>query len=115
MHAWTRSTVAPTVDHTLLRPEATPAEARAACRAAVALGVGAVCLSPTLVATAVDDLAMAGSAIPVAAVKVILESALWDDEWRAGLCRAPSRAGPTWWRPRRPCTRRVAPRSGRCP
>jgi len=45
--AWTRSTVAPLVDHTLLRPEATAADIAALCAEGERLGVATVCVSPS--------------------------------------------------------------------
>jgi deoxyribose-phosphate aldolase len=45
------------VDHTLLTPEATPADVERACREGVTLGVFAVCVSPSLVAVATRTLA----------------------------------------------------------
>jgi deoxyribose-phosphate aldolase len=48
----TRAELAALLDHTLLAPEATDAAVEALCAEAVALGVGAVCVSPTRVTTA---------------------------------------------------------------
>jgi deoxyribose-phosphate aldolase len=45
--AWTRSAVARTVDHTLLKPEATGDDVAALVAEAVDLGVYAVCVSPS--------------------------------------------------------------------
>lgn len=42
-----RAGLAALIDHTLLRPEATTADVEALCREAAALGVGAVCVSPS--------------------------------------------------------------------
>ncbi|MFP5321784.1 MAG: deoxyribose-phosphate aldolase [Acidimicrobiia bacterium] len=61
-----RAAVARMIDHTLLAPEATPDRVRVLCEEAIELGVGAVCVSPHLVAMAVD--AVAGHDIAVAAV-----------------------------------------------
>lgn len=47
-----REEVASVVDHTLLKPEATPADATAVVTEAVELGVYSVCVSPTMVAVA---------------------------------------------------------------
>lgn len=58
-----RATLAARIDHTLLRPEATPDEVAALCAEAVELGVAAVCVSPSLLP--VPDL---GGAVAVAAV-----------------------------------------------
>jgi deoxyribose-phosphate aldolase len=44
---WTRETLARTVDHTLLKPEATDAQVAALCEEAVALGAFSVCVSPS--------------------------------------------------------------------
>jgi deoxyribose-phosphate aldolase len=49
---YTRDGVAALVDHTLLKPEATEADVVALLREADELGVFAVCVSPTMVATA---------------------------------------------------------------
>jgi deoxyribose-phosphate aldolase len=51
--AWTRQRVAALVDHTLLKPEATEADVAAIVKEAVDLGVYAVCVSPSMVGTAV--------------------------------------------------------------
>ena len=51
-----RTAVARMIDHTLLAPEATPERVRALCAEAVALGVGAVCVSPNQVAVAAERL-----------------------------------------------------------
>jgi deoxyribose-phosphate aldolase len=58
----TRAEVAALVDHTLLKPEATAAEVVAVAAEAAALGVYAVCVSPSMVPDAAD------SAVRVAAV-----------------------------------------------
>ena len=52
MRRYTRDEVAALVDHTLLKPEATEADVVALLREADELGVFAVCVSPTMVATA---------------------------------------------------------------
>ena len=44
---WTRETLARTVDHTLLKPEATDAQVAALCTEAGELGVFSVCMSPS--------------------------------------------------------------------
>jgi deoxyribose-phosphate aldolase len=49
---WTRGAVAELVDHTLLKPEATMADVTALAAEAVDLEVYAVCVSPSMVATA---------------------------------------------------------------
>jgi deoxyribose-phosphate aldolase len=59
---WTREQVAALVDHTLLKPEATAAEAAAVAQEAAALGAYAVCVSPSMVPHAIQ------AGIPVAAV-----------------------------------------------
>ncbi|MFT4087330.1 MAG: deoxyribose-phosphate aldolase [Gordonia sp. (in: high G+C Gram-positive bacteria)] len=51
-----RADVASLVDHTLLRPEATRADAEAAVAEAQRLGVYAVCLSPSMLPIATGDL-----------------------------------------------------------
>lgn len=58
-----RADIAGLVDHTLLKPEATAADVLATTREAVALGVYAVCVSPSMVAVARTH-----SDLPVAAV-----------------------------------------------
>lgn len=45
--SWTRAALARTVDHTLLRPEATDEDVAALAAAAAELGVYAVCVSPS--------------------------------------------------------------------
>lgn len=62
----TRAQVAARIDHTLLAPEATAADVERLCAEAQQLGVLAVCVSPSLVATAAG--AVAGGGIAVAAV-----------------------------------------------
>ena len=52
MRRYTRDEVAALVDHTLLKPEAKEADVVALLREADELGVFAVCVSPTMVATA---------------------------------------------------------------
>ena len=52
MRRYSRDGVAALVDHTLLKPEATEADVVALLREADELGVFAVCVSPTMVATA---------------------------------------------------------------
>lgn len=52
----TRDDLARLIDHTLLTPEATAAEVESLCAEGVALGVGAVCVSPTMVVAAVAAL-----------------------------------------------------------
>ena len=44
---WTRATLARTVDHTLLKPEATPAQVDALAAEAAELGAFAICVSPS--------------------------------------------------------------------
>ena len=53
MPGWTRERVAGLVDHTLLKPEATAADVAALVDEAAELGVYAVCVSPSMVDTAV--------------------------------------------------------------
>lgn len=52
MGSYTRAEVAARVDHTLLKPEATEADIGALVTEAVELGVFAICVSPTFVASA---------------------------------------------------------------
>jgi deoxyribose-phosphate aldolase len=52
VHRYSRDAVAALVDHTLLKPEATEAAVVALLAEAEELGVCAVCVSPTMVATA---------------------------------------------------------------
>src|SRR4051812_23966859 len=49
--AYSRTDVASKVDHTLLKPEATDADVIALVAEAADLGVYAVCVSPTMIAT----------------------------------------------------------------
>jgi deoxyribose-phosphate aldolase len=63
---FSRAEVAATIDHTLLRPDATVADVERLCAEAKELGVFAVCVSPTLVRTAAS--ALGGSGIAVASV-----------------------------------------------
>jgi deoxyribose-phosphate aldolase len=51
MAIWTPEIVAPMVDHTLLKPEATDADVTALVLEALELGVYAVCVSPSMVPT----------------------------------------------------------------
>ena len=55
----TRTDVARLVDHTLLKPEATAADVAALCEEARALGVLAVCVSPSMLPVAGDGLVVA--------------------------------------------------------
>jgi deoxyribose-phosphate aldolase len=57
----TRADVAKIVDHTLLKPEATAADVAAAAAEAAELGAYAVCVSPSMVATAAAALSRAGA------------------------------------------------------
>lgn len=61
-----RASLASMIDHTLLAPEASPDDVRRLCGEAVELGVAAVCVSPSMVAVAVD--ALTGEAPSVASV-----------------------------------------------
>ncbi|BBY87156.1 deoxyribose-phosphate aldolase [Mycolicibacterium tokaiense] len=56
---WTREQVSALIDHTLLKPEAGPADVAALVAEGHALGVYAVCVSPSLVSTAVGPLPVA--------------------------------------------------------
>ena len=60
----TRARLAALIDHTLLKPEATRADVAALVGEAAELGVYAVCVSPSMVAAALE----AGATMPVAAV-----------------------------------------------
>ena len=57
-----RDQVAAIVDHTLLKPEATPADVMALIAEARALNVGAVCVSPSMLPVAADGLVVAAVA-----------------------------------------------------
>ncbi|HEU4361232.1 MAG TPA: deoxyribose-phosphate aldolase [Mycobacterium sp.] len=61
----TREQLAALVDHTLLKPEATAAQVIALVAEATELGVGAVCVSPSMVPVAA---VAAATAVPIAAV-----------------------------------------------
>lgn len=52
MGSYTRAELAPLIDHTLLKPEATEADIVALLSEAADLGVYAVCVSPPLVTAA---------------------------------------------------------------
>jgi deoxyribose-phosphate aldolase len=54
MSRWTRAAVAKLVDHTLLKPEATEVDVALLAQEAADLGVYAVCVSPSLVAAALN-------------------------------------------------------------
>lgn len=56
MGTTTRNDLARLLDYTLLTPEATAKAVESLCEEGVSLGVGAVCVSPTMVATAVAAL-----------------------------------------------------------
>ena len=82
-----REEVASVVDHTLLKPEATPADVTALGAEAAELGVYAVCVSPSMVA-------IAKSSVPkgmhIASVVGFLRQAPFGDQGRrgrAGRCR----------------------------
>jgi deoxyribose-phosphate aldolase len=63
-----RAEVAALVDHTLLKPEATPADVAAAVAEAVELGVFAVCVSPSMVSVARKARDTHGDGLAIAAV-----------------------------------------------
>jgi deoxyribose-phosphate aldolase len=65
MRGWTRDQLAALVDHTLLKPEATAAQVASLMAEAAQLGVGAVCISPSMVAVAA---AANPAGVPIAAV-----------------------------------------------
>ena len=50
----TRTALARIIDHTLLRPEATPEQVVEMCEEALDLGVGTVCVSPSYVRLAAE-------------------------------------------------------------
>ena len=52
---WTRTSLARTVDHTLLKPEATDAQVAALAADAAELGVFSICVSPSRLPVAVAD------------------------------------------------------------
>ena len=52
---WTRATLARTVDHTLLKPEATDAQVDALAAEAAELGAFSICVSPSRLPVAVPD------------------------------------------------------------
>ena len=52
---WTRETLARTVDHTLLKPEATDEQVAALCAEAVELGAFSVCVSPSRLPVSLPD------------------------------------------------------------
>lgn len=58
---WDRTAVARTIDHTVLKPEATRADVARLCEEAVALGVCAVCVSPSMLP--LPDGLLAGSLV----------------------------------------------------
>ncbi len=64
--AWTREALAARIDHTLLRPEATPADVDRVCAEALRYGCAAVCVNPIYVARAAARLA--GTPVRVATV-----------------------------------------------
>jgi deoxyribose-phosphate aldolase len=61
------ASVARLLDHTLLRPEATPAQIRVLCREARELAVAAVCVNPLWVGTCAAELAGTGVAVATVA------------------------------------------------
>ncbi|GBD08629.1 Deoxyribose-phosphate aldolase [Candidatus Thermoflexus japonica] len=64
--AWTREALAARIDHTLLRPEATPGDIDRLCEEALRYGCAAVCVNPIYVARAAARLA--GTPVKVATV-----------------------------------------------
>lgn len=64
--SWTREALAARIDHTLLRPEATPADIDRVCAEALRYGCAAVCVNPIYVARAAARLA--GTPVKVATV-----------------------------------------------
>jgi len=67
-HRPTRSAVAALVDHTLLKPEATADDVTAVVAEAAALGVFAVCISPSMVPVAHEAIAPRPDGLVIAAV-----------------------------------------------
>jgi deoxyribose-phosphate aldolase len=67
----TRAAVARTIDHTLLKPEARAADVVELCREAAKLGVFAVCVSPSRVALAVEELQQLDLTKPIAVASVV--------------------------------------------
>lgn len=67
-HRPTRSAVAALVDHTLLKPEATADDVTAVVAEAAALGVFAVCVSPSMVPVAHEAIAPCLDGLVIAAV-----------------------------------------------
>lgn len=65
---FSRAAVAAVIDHTLLKPEATPADVAALLVEAADLGVYAVCVSPSMVPAATAAGTAHAIALPVAAV-----------------------------------------------
>ena len=63
----TRAGLAQLVDHTLLKPEATAADVAASVAEAVALGVYAVCVSPSMVPVAIAELSTDGPIVAAVA------------------------------------------------
>ncbi|GAB4306369.1 MAG: deoxyribose-phosphate aldolase [Promethearchaeota archaeon] len=63
---WTRAKLAKLIDHTILKPEATPAQVKQVCREAVEYGFASVCVNPAYVPLVVTELA--GSGIPACSV-----------------------------------------------
>jgi deoxyribose-phosphate aldolase len=67
MTRWTRDHVAPLIDHTLLKPEATEADVAFLVEEAADLGVYAVCVSPSMVRA----VRMSAGALAVATAAVV--------------------------------------------
>ncbi len=64
----TRAQLAAVVDHTLLKPEATPTDVAALVAEAAELGVYAVCVSPSMVPFAIEAIEAGAGRVRVAAV-----------------------------------------------
>ncbi len=63
---WTRATLAAVIDHTLLKPEATPEQVRKICQEARENGFAAVCVNPYYIPLVAEELK--GSPVKVCSV-----------------------------------------------
>ncbi|MEZ5373017.1 MAG: deoxyribose-phosphate aldolase [Microthrixaceae bacterium] len=70
----TRTELARMIDHTLLAPTASDGDVRALVREAVELGVGAVCVSPTMVRVAAKAITSEGAAAGIAGGSIVVAS-----------------------------------------
>lgn len=90
------SDVAAIIDHTLLKPETTPDAVTALVADAVEMGVCSVCVSPSQLPVPHPSslrIAAVRHAVPDATLKVIIESAVLDDDQIVEVCHAAERAG----------------------